>query len=245
MADEDKAKPESAPKSEKTFNLKAIIVFMLVLVVWTAGIIYFFKGDKGKAAVEETHTNTQNLERFAELLLQQSQVPPIKIVDMVVQIKLDKNGDTSKLLSCGFAFHLGLTQKEQKAIDENKWPPSLESTRFAHGDLTEEIYIDTKIKWSLKDELVGKSDGGGGHGGGGGKGPIPHSYVAYVTNMEDELKEKILHTLMQTTYSQINTEDGRNQILEQLKNEANSMLKNLGKYPRVYKVSLISFFFQP
>jgi len=54
-----------------------------------------------------------------------------------------------------------------------------------------------------------------------------------------------LHTLMQVTYSQIISEDGKVQICEQLKNEANGMLKNLGKYPRVYKVSITQFFFQP
>ena len=164
-------------------------------------------------------------------------------MDMVVQIKLDKNGDTLKLLTCAFAFHIGLTQKEQKAIDENKWPPSLESTRFGAKDITEEDYM--KETWSLKDVVMGKAaEGGGEHGGGVAKGGGDESYIGLLGSMEDELKAIILHTLMQTTYSQINTDDVKKQIVEQLKNEANALLKNLGKYPRVYKVSLITFYFQ-
>lgn len=246
MADEEKPIAAVAAPSGgiPLFSLKGIIMVGVIMLLWTGAMFFALKGDKGKTHVEDTHSNTNNLKLFAKLIEEQSQIPPIKISEMVVQIKLDKNGDTSKLLSCSFAFHLGLTQKEQKAIDENKWPPALESTRFGQHDLTEEDYSKTKPEWSLKDIVEGVSEGGG-HGGGGGKGPNPHSYVGYMTNMEEELREKILHTLMQTTYSQINTEDGRNQILEQLKNEANGLLKNLGKYPRVYKVSLINFFFQP
>lgn len=243
MADEAKPPIESPIKGEKMFSIKGIIVFVLVLMVWTGAMFMFLKGDKSKATGEEKHAGHDNLALFSRLIFEQSQIAPIKINEMVVQIKLDKNGDTSKLLSVSFAFHLGLTQKEQKAIDEGKWPPALETTRFAHEDITEAQYSNPL--WSLTEQIVGKSEEGGGHGGGGGKGPNAHSYIAYVTNMEAELKDKILHTLMQVTYSQINTEDGKVQICEQLKNEANGMLKSLGKYPRVYKVSITQFFFQP
>lgn len=245
MADEEKQPASSAAMTaskEKLISLKGIILVCVILLIWTGALFYLLKGDKGKAKTEEVRSDTNNLKLFTRLLEEQSQVPPIKIVDLVVQIKLDKNGDTSKLLSCGFAFHLGLTAKEQKAIDENKWPPVIENTRFGQDIITEEEYTSPKPEWSLKTIIIGGESGG--HGGGG-KGVNPHSYLGYLTNMEVELKEKILHTLMQTTYSQINTDDGRNQVLEQLKNEANGLLKSLGKYPRVYKVSLVSFFFQP
>lgn len=243
MADEAAPIPANANKNEKTFTLKAIIVFVLVLMVWTIALFYFLKGNSGKADHEENLSNSENQKLFSRLVLEQNEIPPIRITDMIVQIKLDKNGDTSKLLICGFAFHLGLTQKEQKAIDENKWPPLTENTRFNLDNLTEKEYKSELF--SLKHEIEkGKVAEGGGHGSSS-KGPAPGSYLSLMTNLSDELKAKILEILMQTTYSQINTEDGKIQICEQLKNEANAMLKNLGKYPRVYKVSFISFNFQP
>ncbi len=236
MANEEKPNPESPAKGEKMFSLKGLIVFVVVLMVWTVAMFMFLKGDKSKAKGEEKQKGADNLALFSRLVQEQNQIPPIKISEMIVQIKLDKNGDASKLLSVSFAFHLGLTQKEQKAIDEGKWPPALETTRFAHEDITEAQY--TNPLWSLSEQILGPTVEGS-------KGLNPKSYVAYLTNMEAELKDKVLHTLMQVTYSQIISEDGKVQICEQLKNEANGMLKNLGKYPRVYKVSITQFFFQP
>ena len=236
MAEDAKPIAENQSKPQGTFNLKALLIFAGFLMIYTIILFYYLKGSSGKVSHEETLSNASNLKMFERLVNEESQIKPIIIKEIVVPIKLDKSGDTSKLLSCGFAFQLGLTLKEQKAIDENKWPPLLENTRFGNI-ITEDQYL--KPEWSLKDIILGvaKDDGHGGAA----KGINPDSYVAYLTNLEVDLRAKILNILMQTTYSQINTEDGQNQICEQLKNEANAMLKSLGKYPRVKKVSFIDF----
>lgn len=236
MADEANPLAEKQSKPQKAFTLKAFLTFAVFLVFYTIVLFYYLKGNSGKATQEETVSNSTNLKMFERLVNEENQIKPIIIKDIVVPIKLDKSGDTSKLLSCGFAFQLGLTLKEQKAIDENKWPPLKESTRFGN-EITVEEYLNPE--WSLKNIIDGKSKKDD-HGGAA-KGVNPESYIAYLTNLEVDLRAKILNILMQTTYSQINTEDGQNQICEQLKNEANAMLKSLGKYPRVKKVSFIDF----
>ena len=51
MADEANPAIVSSSKNEKIFTLKAVIVFVLALMVWTGVMFYFFKGNSGRVTV--------------------------------------------------------------------------------------------------------------------------------------------------------------------------------------------------
>ena len=72
MADEANPISENSGKKEKTFSLKAIVIFMLIMVIYTVVLFYFFKGTNGKASYDETTNNVNNYKLFSRLVLEQS-----------------------------------------------------------------------------------------------------------------------------------------------------------------------------
>lgn len=236
MADEvaQAAAPDSGAK-QKMFSTKGLILVVVIFLFYTAGLYYLLRGDMGKATDESAVSNVLLKETQERLLKEQNSIPPFLLDEIIVPIKLDKNGDTAKNVFASFSIHLGLTQIEETALEEGVWEPRRKDLTRFQKSIDKSKYENS---WSLVDEVLGP-DGLNKK-----LGENKDSYLWSLSNAKEKIRSKVNEILLSTTYSELNTEDGRANIADRIKVEVNDILYELGQFKRVYKVNWTKFFFQ-
>ncbi|PCJ61890.1 MAG: hypothetical protein COA79_06235 [Planctomycetota bacterium] len=232
MADEDKPiNADSAGPSDKMFSGKGLIVYIATIAIYTIILFYLLMGGKGKASGGEEGGQSAEERHTVKLLLRaESEIPKFIIEDIIVNIKLDKSGDTSKVLRTSLAFSIGFTKKERKFL-ESDWK-DVEGEQTKYGEIiSPEKYED----FNIIQEVVGVNS----------EDPYEdkNSYLRFLKNRKDEIRSNIMKKLNSVTYNELKDNDGQTNIAQSLISDVNEMLYELGLYKRVYKVSWIAFTF--
>lgn len=232
MADEDKPSvPEvAAGSNEKMFSGKGLIVFIATIALYTIALLYILNGGKDNpGATEGGGQSIDDLKIYEKLLRDESEIPKFIVDKIVVNIKLDKSGDTTKKLLVSLAFSLGFTKNEKKAINDRNWKRlEPEMTKFGNK-------IEYSEDFNIIAEVIGVGDK-----------PLENekSYLRYLKNKENEIRARVNQKLRNITYNELNNTDGQNNIAQSLQSDVNEMLYELGFYKRVNKISWITFTFQ-
>ncbi len=233
MADEvAQSAPDSGAK-QNMFSTKGLIVVVIIFLFYTAGLYYLLRGDMGKATDENVFDGNNKVAELQERLVkEQNSIPAFLLDDIMVPIRLDKSGDATKIVFAAFSIHLGLTQIEDAALENGDWEPKVKDfTRFQKT-------MTYGAEWSLVNEVLGL-DGLNKK-----LGENKDSYLLLLTNAKEEIRGRVNQILLNTTYGQLNTEDGRINVADKNKLEINEILYNMGMYKRVHKVNWTKFYFQ-